>query len=369
MCVLNTPRNDGNNSYLCTMYDYLIVGLGLGGIAFCETLERNGKTFKVISDGSQTSSKVAGGMYNPVILKRFTLASMAEEQLGRALPFYQELERRHAIKIDHKVPVLRRFASIGEQNAWFEAADRPGLSKFLSTKILANRNAAINAPFGYGQVLHTGRIDTLRLCDLFNKELLEKELLQQETFDYTQLKHHPEGIEYGGIQARHLVFAEGFGLRQNPYFKYLPLSGTKGELLTIKAPELRESNVIKSSVFIIPLGEDLYRVGATYGWNDATNTPTGQARQELLQKLNSFLACDYEVIDHVAGIRPTVIDRSPLVGRHPQDYNLYVLNGFGSRGVMVAPFAAEQLFQFIENKKPISLLIDCKRFTKKYYGI
>jgi hypothetical protein len=37
------------------------------------------------------------------------------------------------------------------------------------------------------------------------------------------------GIEIGkqGI----LFFAEGFGMHANPYFKNLPLDGTKGELL------------------------------------------------------------------------------------------------------------------------------------------
>jgi glycine/D-amino acid oxidase-like deaminating enzyme len=350
------------------MHDYLIVGLGLGGISFCETLERNGKTFIVISDASQTSSMVAGGMYNPVILKRLTLAWMAEEQLEKALPFYRELERRHAVSIVHKIPVLRRFASIGEQNDWFEAADKPGLSKFLSTKIMANRNPAVYAPYGYGKVLHTGRIDTAHLCSIFATALLDRHLLRQDTFEYNQLKHHPEGIEYGSIRARHLVFAEGFGLKQNPYFKYLPLTGTKGEYLTIKAPELQQSNVIKSSIFVIPLGDDLYRVGATYGSKDYTNAPTGQARGELVLKLNAFIKCDYEIIDQSAGIRPTVIDRMPLVGRHPGAQNLYVLNGFGSRGVMVAPFAAEQLYQFIEDQKPILPQMDCARFTKKYYG-
>ena len=55
------------------MVDYLIVGLGLAGIAFCEKLDEHGKTFIVINDDSQTSSNIAGGLYNPVILKRFNL--------------------------------------------------------------------------------------------------------------------------------------------------------------------------------------------------------------------------------------------------------------------------------------------------------
>ena len=98
------------------MLDYLIVGLGLAGVSFCEQLEKSGKTFKVISDTSQTSSVVAGGLYNPVILKRFTMAWNAKEQMDMAIPFYRSVEKKLKVTLDYKVPVLRRFASIEELN-------------------------------------------------------------------------------------------------------------------------------------------------------------------------------------------------------------------------------------------------------------
>ncbi|MFK5973142.1 MAG: FAD-binding oxidoreductase [Flavobacteriaceae bacterium] len=345
------------------MIDYIIVGLGLAGVSFCEQLERNDKTFKVINDDSQTSSKVAGGMYNPVILKRFTLAWMAKEQLEIALPLYCGLERKLQTKFNYTIPVLRRFATMGEQNLWFEASDKAGLDYFLSDEILANKNVAIDAPFGYGQVLYTGRIDTKKLLSTFGEYLLKQNKLIEETFDYDALRIEEGHVEYKSVKAKRIVFAEGFGLRKNPYFKYLPLQGTKGELLTIRAPSLKEANVIKASVFSIPLGDDLYRVGATYKWKDKTNLPTEEAKEELLAKLNAFLRCDYEVVDHVAGIRPTVTDRMPLVGRHLEHKNLYVLNGFGSRGVMVGPYAAKQLFDAIEHRIPINKKMNIERFA------
>ena len=52
-------------------------------------------------------------------------------------------------------------------------------------------------------------------------------------------------------------------------------------------------------------------------------------------------------------VRPTVKDRRPLVGQHAEHKNLYVLNGLGTRGVMIAPYVAEQLFNFIENGKAL----------------
>ncbi len=349
------------------MLDYIVVGLGLAGISFCEQLEENSKTFCVISNDSQTSSVVAGGMYNPVILKRFTLAWNAKEQLEKALPFYSNLEKKLQIKLDTKVPVLRRFASIEEQNIWFEASDKPQLNCFLSTTIKNNTNIAIDADFGYGEVLETGRIDTKILLKKYSEYLLSNKKLQIETFYFEDLKFEENSVSYKGLKAKHVVFATGYGLKENPYFSYLPLNGTKGELLTIKAPNLKEINVIKSSVFIIPLGSDLYRIGATYKWKDKTNEPTRASKDELLEKLNTFLNCDFEVVAHVAGIRPTVADRRPLVGIHPEHKRLHVLNGFGSRGVMIAPTASKELFNAIDKGEAINPEMDITRFTKKYF--
>ncbi len=349
------------------MVDYLIVGLGIAGISFCEVLERHNCSFKVIADGSQTSSMVAGGLYNPVTLKRFTPAWNAREQLGFAIPFYKDLEVKLKVRLDYNVPILRRFASVEEQNLWFEAADRPLLQPYLSTKIRPSTNPNINAPFGYGEVLHTGRVATKILLSAYSDYLLGNNSLLRETFDHGSLGMVDGLMEYKSVKARNIVFAEGYGLKNNPYFNYLPLNGNKGELLTIKAPGLGEHRIVKSSVFIIPLGDDLYRVGATYNPRDKSNLPTGEAKQELLDKLNTFLECDYEVVDHVAGIRPTVVDRKPLAGRHPIYGNMHVLNGLGSRGVMIGPWAAQLLFDQIENNIALPKEMDIERFTKKYF--
>ena len=67
-------------------------------------------------------------------------------------------------------------------------------------------------------------------------------------------------------------------------------------------------------------------------------------------------------MNHVAGVRPTVKDRRPLVGRHSEYKNLYMLNGLGTRGVMIAPYVAKELFEFIENDEALDIEIDINRF-------
>ena len=136
--------------------------------------------------------------------------------------------------------------------------------------------------------------------------------------------------------------------------------------MRIHAPELKESRVIKSGVFLIPLGEDRYLVGATYSWKDKSPDPTEAAREEILNGLRKFLRCDFKVEGQQAGIRPTVPDRRPLVGRHPGHPQLYVLNGLGSRGVLIAPYAAHCLQRFMEQEIPLPEAMDCARFRKRF---
>ena len=339
------------------------MGCGLASIAFCEELRKHNKSFIVYDDSSQQSSIVAAGLYNPVILKRFSEVWKAQEQLAIAIPFYEKVEQLLSIRLDHKFPIFRRFTSIEEQNLWFQATDNPKLEPYLSTKLIDNDNEAVDAPFRFGEVLQAGRIETTTLIPAYKKYLLEEGQLIQERFKHDELSVETDLITYNEISATHIVFSEGFGLKQNPFFNNLPLNGTKGEVITIHAPELNLNKALKSAVFIIPIGNDNYKVGATYNWEDKTNKSTKKGREELVSKLRSLIKCDFTVIEQSAGIRPTVKDRRPLVGRHHQHKNLYVLNGLGTRGVMIAPYVAPQLYKLIENNIPLDREIDIKRFT------
>lgn len=342
--------------------DYIVVGLGLAGIAFCEHLQKHNKSFLVYDSGLNISSTIAGGLYNPVTLKRFTASWDALNQINTAMPFYEELETKLQVKLDFKTPVNRLFATVEEQNLWFEAADRPVLNHFLIPEVYYVNNSLINAPFGLGVVAQSGRIDTSLLIESYRTYLIENKKIIEKSFVYENLVTESP-FSYDGITSQYIVYAEGFGLKKNPWFNHLPLNGNKGELLTIKAPDLKLDVILKSSVFIIPLGNDLYRVGATYNHEDKTITPTPEAKTDMLHKLNKIINCPYEVIQHEAGIRPTTIDRKPLVGEHPQIKDMYVLNGLGSRGVMIAPSVAQKLFEFIENQKPLDKEISISRFN------
>ena len=348
------------------MIDFIIIGNGLAGICFAEIAIQNNKSILVFDDNSQPSSKVAGGLYNPVVLKRFSEVWKAKEQLEIAFPLYKAIEEKLSITFDYKIPIYRRLASVEEQNNWFQAADKPNLAPFLSSSLISEKISNINSSFGFGEVLETGYLDIASLIQNYSNYLIQNNLYSSERFEYDLIDFKEEFITYKNIQAKHIIFAEGFGLHSNPFFNNLPLDGTKGELLVIKAPNLDLKVVVKSNIFILPLGNDLYKVGATYDWKDKTNNPTEEGKNELVNNLKELISCDFEIIKHFAGVRPTVKDRRPLVGQHHIYKNLYVLNGLGTRGVMLGPYLATQLFNNIIKNISLENEINVNRIYKKF---
>ena len=347
------------------MLDYLIIGSGLAGISFSEMALQNGKSILVLDNSSQNSSKIAAGLYNPVILKRFSEVGQAKEHLLVMNEFFSVLEKKLNSQVDFKMPILRKFFSIEEQNNWFAASDKVNIGPYLSTRLITKKYESIDSPFGYGEVLQTGYVDTALLLEKYKNYLITNQLFLEESFDYGLLQEETDGIRYKDIQAKHIIFAEGFGMHANPYFQHLPLDGTKGELLIIKAPHLDLDVILNTSLYILPLGNDLFKIGATYNWDDKTALPTEAGKNELVQRIKEIITCDFEIMEHHAGVRPTVKDRKPLIGTYEHHNSIHILNGLGTRGVMLGPAMAKALFENIEYQKPLDRFVDIKRFAKK----
>lgn len=344
--------------------DYIIVGLGLAGLAFAEELITAKKTFLVFEDASQTSSLVAGGVYNPVILKRYTPVWNAKEQLAVALPFYENLEKKLNIKIDKKFLIKKAFKSIEDQNNWFAAFDKPKVAPFLDEKLDKQKYPGVLGDYYLGNVKEAGRIDTLKLVETYRNYLEDNNLICLEKFKHQDILFEKNYIKYKNLKVGKIVFAEGFGLKENPFFNHLPLDEVKGEIITIHAPDLNINFLLKSTLFVLPLGNDLYKVGATFNHKDKTSTPSKEGKQELITKLEKVITVPYKVVAQTAGIRPAVKDRRPLVGVHPKYKQLFVLNGLGTRGVMIAPSVAKNLYNHIAHKEELDAESDIKRFFK-----
>lgn len=347
-----------------TKVDIIIVGSGIAGCTLAWQWLLQGKSVLMIADGKKGSSAVAAGVYNPTILKRFTSVWKAVDQLEVLNDFYPRIEALLDATFLHPIDILRRFHDEREIKTWKKKAVKEDLNGFMSEDTLAYENPAIHAPFDYGKVSGTGWVDTSSYMELTIDYLQSMSSYRSEDFDFKELRHYVDHVVYKESIADRIIFAEGFQMLSNPFFNNLPLEGNKGEVFTIKVPDLKLDYIIKSSVFLMPFTDDLFWVGATYNRDDVSDVPTSDAKEFLTSRLERFLKLPYKIVEHKYGIRPTTKDRRPFVGAHKEYKNYMVFNGMGSRAVLMAPWAAQQLFNSIYKDHALDPEIDIERFNE-----
>lgn len=345
--------------------DYIIVGLGIAGISFCQKLKKNNKSFIVIDNNSPGSTAKSGGVFNPTVLKRFTAAWNAATFYPFAVDFYKEIGEILCVEIFKETPVLRILKSVEEQNNWSVATDKRELQQFLSSEFIKNENPAIEAPFGFGIVLGTGQIETEKLLSGFRELLINEDSLLSEEFEYELIQQKNNKVFYKNFSASKIIFAEGAKVIDNPFFPKHAIVGNKGEYVIIKAPDLAMEALLKGSMYVIPMGNDTYKIGATYSRDDYSVDPTELAKEEILSKFETFVRCSFEVIGQTAGVRPTTRDHRPLLGAWEENSNLIFYNGLGSRGFLMAPLLAEILYSHLEENDALSKEMNIQR-TKNW---
>jgi len=350
------------------IYDYLVIGHGLAGAIITCFLEKSGKTVLVFDVPKPTAaSRVAAGLINPVAGKRFAKSWQIDAFLPAAAQFYREMEDRYHAKLFHQKPILKLFSTPEEQNNWMgKSADTAWQQYVETTHLQLPPSEEVHQELGGLLIKKGGYVDLRTFLALREKDLAARHLLQTDAFEFSQLQIRPEGVQYQGVQAKKIIFCEGAGATQNPYFGWLPFSLNKGEILDIKVPDFNAAYIYNKAVYVVPLGEENYRVGATYNWRDLSEDISAEAKDELSNKIKDVLKKPFAVANQYVGIRPAVRDRKPLVGVHPDLPQLAIFNGMGSKGVLMAPLLAQQLIAALEEQVPLWAEVDIARFFSLY---
>lgn len=349
-------------------YDYIVVGFGIAGMSITYQLKRAGKSVLVIDGNIIKASHVAAGMFNPVILKRFSLAWRADELLTYAKVFYNDLSNYLSFNTCENLSIYRRFHNVEEQNNWFSAIDNPRLSQYLSPYLKKEATNAIEAPFQYGEVMQTGRFLVKEAFDHFRQKLVEENSFLNEEIDFTSLYINDQEVLVNGYTASRVIFCEGHQMLNNPFFNYLPLSTNRGAYLVFRSEGMLLNVAIKSHFFLIPLGNHTYKFGATYQnhLQIKNGSDSELEKNTLINELEKLINVPYQIVDFVVGVRPTVKDRRPLVGKHPKYNRLFVFNGLGTRGVTLAPDTSRRLFDYLENSIDLLPEINIDRYSDIY---
>ncbi len=341
--------------------DYIIVGQGIAGTVLAAEMLRRNKSVKVVDKfNNNSSSRIALGIYNPLVLKWFTKSWKAEILLRNLYSFYKYFEEKFSVKIIHKKNIYKYLESNYIINTWLEKQSSPNRRKYMSGKF--KYIDSVEQPFGV--VFNSGWVDTKLMLNTFRRFLKEKNLIEEKFFSPDRLIIKNDFIEYNNYEARAIIFCEGSAVKKNPFFNDLNFKMTKGEVIYFRSSDLCVKNIVHSGVITLPIENNTYYSGATFDWNTEYLIPTEDAKNKILKKIHKVKQFKHELIDQKVAVRPSVIDRRPIIGSHQQYKNLYIMNGLGSRGVLLSPYLANQLCSNIIEKSVIDKEISINRFNK-----
>ncbi len=335
----------------------IIVGQGFAGTAVAWALASRGIDFVVVdNEVPQTSSRVAAGLVTPVTGKRAVKSWGWDEAWERAESFYPEIERRTDTKFWTTQPSLRLFDS-DEERARMESQAMMYSDLVASYQPSSAIDQSIDQSFGGVWMKVAARLDGLAYLEASRDAFQNWNAYHRRSIDLTtdiQASADFIAIPALGVRARNLVLCQGFSTQINPWFSSLPLVPAQGDILTVDIPCFYETQTIHRNVWITPVGNNVkdasmthFLVGSTYRWRPLDGLPSLDGRQEILSKLSRWLNRPIEIIDHRAAIRPTSFDQKPLMGKSVIDPRIWVLNGLGAKGTLMAPWCAEQLVEAI----------------------
>ena len=338
--------------------DYLIIGQGLAGSCLALELLRRGKRVLVLDrEDSHSASRVAAGMFNPITSKVRSLTWNAEVLFPHLTKFYTEAEHVTSSRFFYPLPIYRPFPSASDQVGWDHVS--PEYLKAVHTR--SAYGDFVRDPFGGIELSRSGHVDTRAFVMAVKNYLRSLGCLME---DHSPVNMDGQFLKFCRSIAGRVVFCEGVQVTVNPLFRWLPISKLKGEVLDVEV-DLPKDVLFNRSVYLVPALNG-FRAGSTYDRNVIEgNTDAGVNDIEV--RLRQLLTRSFNTIAKDWGFRPVVRDRRPVIGAHPEEKDVFIFNGLGTKGVSLAPWSAACLAGWMEGTESLPEEVNISRFYPLYF--
>lgn len=322
----------------------LLVGQGLAGTALGLELEAAGIGFVIASAGhADAASRIAAGLINPVTGQRWVKPEQIDVLRPEAEAFYRRAEQTLGVALWRPLR-LRRL--------WRDAEERARIGPKLARGELSPYAAAADGGDDGVAVRGAARVDLPALLAHAEARWLAAGKLRRAQVAAKELQVGAAGVRWGGEEFARVVFCTGVGTLACEWFAGVPGVVAQGEILDVAGAGLAAGEARnREGLWLIGVGDDHARVGATYGRGIETATVTAEARAALLAAARAMSGSEeLRVVDQVAGLRLTLPDRRPIAGLHPGSRRVGWCGGLGSKGALWAPRLARAWREFLQER-------------------
>lgn len=344
--------------------DFLLIGQGISGTWLSYFLEKYGIDHLVIDNGySGSSSRLAGGLINPVTGRNKVKTWLADE----LLPFCKEQYQSIGAVLNEMVIEEKQIIECLTNHEAIELFKRrigenPQFLHLLPTESAFKGYFKNVSGFGCIDPAYLVRVELL--LHAWRNRLTKRNQLVEAEFDSKKLLITDQGFNYEDIEFNKIIYCDGIGLQNHSLPHLVPLAPTKGEALIVKIPGLPTDAIFKNKLTLLPMKQiDHWWVGSSVEWEFENERPTENFKVQTLQALENWLALPIELIEQRSAIRMGTMERRPLVGMQGPHKKVGYLNGMGTKGCSLAPYFAQQLVRNILMEEPIHSEANWARFA------
>ena len=333
----------------------LIIGSGLAGSTLALELIQRGHIVQVIDNlAPNSSSRVAAGIINPVVPKGVKKTWQYQEIFPAVFEYYRNFESLLGAKFVFEYPMLQIHANDNERYEWRKRGAATEMTDLLTPN---GDNTIVN---------NCGRLDVLQFLHATEIELTKKKWFRNEQFLHADLIFHESGkVDYHGLEFDEVLFCEGIGIMQNPWFNYLFFDPTGGDILTVKIEGLSNDKIIKQKQWIVPTQQkDVFLLGSTFHKKSISEVADPMDAKFLLERAELITGKLVTLIKHQRAVRPTVQNRRPYLGRHQTYKNLSIYNGLGAKGSALCSWLSPMMADFITYNTPLNEEVDISRIQE-----
>jgi glycine oxidase len=320
-----------------------IVGGGLAGTALAKLCYENGVEFRWIKDEKPAASHISSGIINPVTGRRFVLTWNYELFKDIALDFYGEFI--------HEVKIEKHFKSHDGDTT-------------VKTIVANNSNYLQQINENWISVFPCYQVNVPDFLDYYSEKFENKTI--KEKFSHSALIQSENKLKYNNTEFEQIIFAEGIGVLDNPYFNQLDFRPNRGEVLLIDVPDFKLETIKKLGKFICKF-KDKFWIGSSTDIVPVDSPLTTEFIKAELELSVPALIDNrvFSISNHIGAFRSTTHDRRPYIGEHKEMKNLFLFNGFGTKGASLIPYCAQNLLAHILKNESLNPEIDINRIKNR----
>lgn len=358
-------------------FDYCILGAGLAGITLASELTKENASVCLI-DPKGIASGASGtplGLVNPATGRYATLTWEAEKCYTSILDNLTSIQQMCDLPFFKKTGVLRpaldekiakrmkeNLDSMPWPNNWIEWFDEDAVKKFHPGMTCIGGGVWVSAGLTVDISSYLKEFVRFLISNL-NFSFFESEysIIKKDRKWEINLTNHET------IRAEKLVFTTGASTNDFDFWKDLLLYPVKGQLAVLESQSpLLFDHAVSALGYIASMDSNRFIIGSTYEHSFNHEQIDEQGLDYLLIRFGKVLPelkASSKVISQWSGVRASTPNRMPILGSHPNEENLYIFAGLGSKGLLYSGYLSKKMKDYLMFSVALPSDVNINRFA------